>query len=135
MTEAEKIPEKVGLEPEQETELDSLIADFKPEKSDTGGLESSPDIDGEDACKTLLLVVSGIAASWRGDHWALAELEAESVAGPLSAVLDKYIPGAMEAGPEFMLVCALGMVIAPRVMEDKRRALHDGDQSAASTTE
>lgn len=134
MTEAEKIPEKVGLEPEQEAELDALGSDFKPEISEGAELEEVLEIDGVEACKTLLLVVSGIAASWRGDHWELAELEAESVAGPLSAVLDKYIPGAMEAGPEFMLVCALGMVITPRVMEDKRRAA-GGNQSTSSPTE
>ena len=135
MTGAEKIPEKVGLEAGQEAEIDALIADFKPETSEGAELAEAPEIDGVEACKTLLLVVSGIAASWRGDHWELAELEAESVAGPLSAVLDKYIPGAMEAGPEFMLVCALGMVVTPRVLEDKRRALGNGDKSTSSTTE
>ena len=81
--------------------------------------EPGPDPQGVELCATLAQVGFEIQAARKGAHWRLAEEETKALAEPLAAVLEKYAPG-VSMGPEAALVLAAGMIVAPRMMMDRK---------------
>lgn len=115
------VAEKPEIDPVQERDLEALVDDFQPEPEAVPGavVPDQAAIDSGQMCATCLSVGFGLVASRRGNHWALSDEEAEQFGGALGAVLDKYCPD-IEGGPEYALIVAAGMVIAPRFLIDKR---------------
>lgn len=65
----------------------------------------------------LSLMVFGLLADRRGDHWRLSEGEAQEFGGASAAVIAKYFPDA-QASPEMRLLLVAGAILGVRVMVD-----------------
>lgn len=65
----------------------------------------------------ISMMVFGLVADRRGDHWRLTESEAQEFGGASAAVIRKYFPGA-QASPEMRLLMVAGTIVGMRVMLD-----------------
>lgn len=135
----EKIPEKTGLEPEQEAGLDALLVELEAEETPAGEPKASggPEISTGEMCSGVLSIAFGLYASRCGAHWALLPEESEQLGMAVGPVFDKYVPAA-EPGPEYGLIMAIIMIIAPRVMTDRaliEQGAASGNPSATSITQ
>ncbi|MAK42706.1 MAG: hypothetical protein CMN80_00935 [Spongiibacter sp.] len=98
-----------------------------------GGEEPQPDqptLGGEELA-FIFQVGFGVVASRRGDHWKIADDEAQQLGAATDAVLQKYLPD-IQTGPEVALVLTAGMVFLPRIMTDQQLAAEAEKPEAAT---
>lgn len=62
-----------------------------------------------------------LMAARRGDHWKLHGDESKALGEATDKVLAKYLPD-VKAGPEVVLLLTAGAIVAPRLMEDGKKA-------------
>ena len=122
-----KVEDTEGLTSEQSAALDGMQPDFVL-GNESEAKKAKP--KSSESVVMVTMVLAGVfeALSVRlGDHWRLSPQETEAIANPAVMVLDKYMPD-FESGPELALVAAMGMVVMPRLLQQKQ--LNNNDKNS-----
>lgn len=130
-----EVEEKPAIEPETEKALDEQLAEFEPEAE--GGTSEAPKVDAQGVAMVAMFYSGAfsILSSRLGEHWKLSDDEAQALAAPTLAVINKYAPG-IKTGPEAVLLGVAAMIVLPRVQmtaqlarDDDEKGGDSGDQS------
>jgi hypothetical protein len=74
--------------------------------------------EAESDISDLLVMGFGVVSLRAGDHWAIDKKEADSIAKPLSKILEKYnlMNKAQEASAPIALIMATASIVIPRII-------------------
>lgn len=112
---------------EAAAELDALEGAAAEAESEAGGgeyipgAETEPEAEGPTSAEILAPAIKmtfQMVAARRGQHWGMADEEAETLAQAWGDVLDKYAPGAA-LGPELTAIAVTAAVVWPRWSADQ----------------
>jgi hypothetical protein len=76
----------------------------------------------QDALSKTFLIASKVVAKKRGDHWELNEKEADSLGEVWTVALAPYLPKIGAAVPWATALVVTGIMVMPRIEEDRRLA-------------
>lgn len=93
---------------EQDAGTGDYLPKDEPEQPELGAAEIT----------FILSITFDLVAKRRGEHWKLAEEEAQSLGVATDRVLQKYLPD-IQTGPEVALALTGAAILLPRIALDK----------------
>lgn len=129
-----EVEEKPAIEPETEAALNEKLSEFEPEaEGGAGKSEEAPKVDAQGVAMVAMFYSGAfsVLSSRLGEHWKLSDDEAQALAAPTLAVINKYAPG-IKTGPEAVLLGVAAMIVLPRVQVTAELARDDEGKGGGS---